>query len=73
MCFGEYIAGKYFTNEQVLDILNQNIVNSELLKDAVILFDGYTGFTPIQNRIVENDEGCKRSEIFNNFGKEHKS
>ena len=52
--FGEYIAGKYFTNEQVLDILNQNIENSELLKEAVILFDGYTGFTPVQNRIIEN-------------------
>ena len=52
--FGEYIAGKYFTNEQVLDILNKNIENSELLKESVILFDGYTGFTPVQNRIVEN-------------------
>lgn len=52
--FGDYIKGKYFTNEQILDILNENITNSELLKGATILFDGYTGFTPVQNRIVEN-------------------
>ena len=52
--FEDYIAGKYFTNEQILDILNENIVNSELLRNSIILFDGYTGFTPIQNRIVSN-------------------
>ena len=52
--FEEYIAGKYFTNEQILDVLNENIANSELLRDSVILFDGYTGFTPIQNRIISN-------------------
>lgn len=52
--FEEYIAGKYFTNEQVLDILNENIVNSELLKGATILFDSFTGFTPVQNRIISN-------------------
>nr|WP_314507346.1 PD-(D/E)XK nuclease family protein [uncultured Lachnoanaerobaculum sp.] len=52
--FGDYIAGKYFTNEQVLDILNENIINSDLLKDSIILLDGFAGFTPVQNRIISN-------------------
>lgn len=52
--FTEFIADKYITSDQVLDILNENILNSELLKNSVILFDGFTGFTPIQNRIISN-------------------
>ena len=41
--FLEFIKGKYITGEQVLDILNKNILESRLLKDGIILFDGFTG------------------------------
>ena len=51
--FHNYISGKYITTEETLDILCNSIPKSELLKDSVIVFDGFTGFTPIQYRVIE--------------------
>ena len=44
--FQEYLSGKYITNEELLDVLCQVIRDSELLKESVVVFDGFTGFTP---------------------------
>ncbi len=51
--FLSYIKNSYVTDETVLDLLWENIGNSKLLKDSVIVFDGFTGFTPIQEKIVK--------------------
>ncbi len=38
--------------EEIPQLLLKYLDNSELLKDAVIVFDGYTGFTPIQLKLL---------------------
>lgn len=51
--FQEYIAGHYITTEEVLDVLCRVLPQSELVKNSVIALDGYTGFTPVQYRLLE--------------------
>ncbi len=50
--FHSYIQGKYITTEETLDILCSSIHKSNLIKNSVIVFDGFTGFTPIQYRVI---------------------
>lgn len=51
--FKEYIEGKFITSEEILDVLCNQLPRSELIKNSVIALDGYTGFTPVQYRILE--------------------
>ena len=46
--FEEYLADKYITKEEILDILCNVMDKSRMLKDSVIALDGFTGFTPVQ-------------------------
>ncbi len=50
--FREYIDGKYITAEEILTLLCEVAEESELIRDSVIVFDEFTGFTPIQNRLL---------------------
>lgn len=43
---------KYLTGEEMLDLLCQRIPYSKKLEGAVVIFDGFTGFTPIQVRVI---------------------
>ena len=51
--FMDFIKGSRITSEQILETLAGVIEESELLKDATFVFDGFTGFTPLQNDVVE--------------------
>ena len=51
--FMEYIAGHFITKEEKLDVLRRSMHKSGILKDSVVVFDGFTGFTPIQNRLIQ--------------------
>ncbi|MFT4006435.1 MAG: helicase-exonuclease AddAB subunit AddB [Lacrimispora sp.] len=51
--FKEYIKDKYITTEEILDVLCNVLPRSELIKNSVITLDGYTGFTPVQYRLLE--------------------
>jgi ATP-dependent helicase/nuclease subunit B len=51
--FLDYMEEKYMTSEQVLQILNEVLEKSEKMKDSVIILDGFTGFSPIQLRLVQ--------------------
>lgn len=51
--FQDYIKDKYITTEEILDVLCKVLPRSELIKNSVITLDGYTGFTPVQYRILE--------------------
>ncbi len=51
--FLKYIEGKYITTEETLDVLCRALPESALIRDSVIVFDGFTGFTPIQYRVVK--------------------
>ena len=50
--FRDYMEGKYITSEEVLSLLCEVAAESEILRDSVIVFDEFTGFTPIQNRLM---------------------
>ena len=51
--FMEYIAGHFITKEEKLDVLRSVMHKSEIIRDSVVVFDGFTGFTPIQNRLIQ--------------------
>ncbi|MBO4456178.1 MAG: PD-(D/E)XK nuclease family protein [Butyrivibrio sp.] len=51
--FLNYINGKFITTEETLDFLCKAILKSERLKNSVVVFDGFTGFTPIQYRVIK--------------------
>ncbi|MBR1471670.1 MAG: helicase-exonuclease AddAB subunit AddB, partial [Lachnospiraceae bacterium] len=48
--FLEWMGKDYIAKEEKLDILAADIRKSEQLKGSVVAFDGFTGFTPVQNR-----------------------
>lgn len=50
--YRDFLKGHYMTGEEVLDVLCQVISNSKKIQGSVLVLDGYTGFTPIQNRLV---------------------
>ncbi len=50
--FMEYIHGNFITTEETLDVLRRSLHKSKLLPGSVVVFDGFTGFTPIQNRVI---------------------
>ena len=50
--FQEYIRDHYITAEEILDILCKELPKSEKIRKSVIFLDGYTGFTPVQYRLL---------------------
>ena len=50
--FTEYLREKYITKEELLDVLSRAVRESELLKNSTIVLDGFTGFTPVQDRLL---------------------
>lgn len=51
--FQDYIKDHFITTEETLDVLRRSLAKSKILKDSVVVFDGFTGFTPIQNRLIQ--------------------
>lgn len=50
--FREFTKEKFITTEELLDILCHVAEQSNLLMDSVLVLDGYTGFTPVQYRLI---------------------
>lgn len=50
--FTDYIRDHFVTAEETLDVLRKNLAKSRLVRGSVIVLDGFTGFTPIQNRLI---------------------
>jgi ATP-dependent helicase/nuclease subunit B len=50
--YEEYMEGKYITSEEILSLLSDVAPQSRMIRDAVLIFDEFTGFTPIQNRLL---------------------
>lgn len=46
------IKDKYTTVEETLDRTADIVHNSDTIKNSVIVFDGFTGFTPVQNNLI---------------------
>ena len=51
--FKDYMHDRYITAEEILNVLIECSDKSEMLKNSVIAFDEFTGFTPIQNQLME--------------------
>lgn len=50
--FEEYLKDRFITTEETYDRLAAQLTQSRLVKDSVVVLDGFTGFTPIQNRVI---------------------
>ena len=48
-----YIREKFITTEETLELLTRAVEQSEIIRESVVVFDGFTGFTPIQNRLIQ--------------------
>lgn len=51
--FTHYIQEKFITTEETYDRLAMQLEKSALIRNSVIVLDGFTGFTPIQNGVIE--------------------
>lgn len=51
--FETYLGDKYITGEELLKKLSRVVECSEILKNSVITFDGFTGFTPVQYELIK--------------------
>lgn len=50
--FQNYLADKYITGEELLDVFCQSVSKSKFLKNSIVVLDGFTGFTPVQNKLL---------------------
>lgn len=50
--YNAFMKERYTTSEELLNVLKDVIEESAILKDSIIAFDGFTGFTPIQNQLL---------------------
>ena len=51
--FQDYLKEKYITGEELLDVLCFAVPKSKILKGSTIVLDGFTGFTPVQNKLLK--------------------
>ncbi|MBO6015274.1 MAG: PD-(D/E)XK nuclease family protein [Lachnospiraceae bacterium] len=51
--FLDYIKDTYVTTEERLDILRGVLKRSGLIRRSTVVFDGFTGFTPVQNKLIQ--------------------
>ncbi len=52
--FDKRIEEEYIVVEQITGILSNMIPDSKLISNSVIILDGFTGFTPIQLKLIGN-------------------
>ena len=50
--FQNYLKERYITKEELLDVLSRQVKDSDILKNSTVVLDGFTGFTPVQNRLM---------------------
>lgn len=50
--FKDFLEDKYITAEEILDVLCDVMDDSNILSNMVICFDGFTGFTPSQYKLL---------------------
>lgn len=51
--FLEYQRDRFMKPEELLDVLTQVAGQSKLLRNSTLAFDGFTGFTPSQMKVLE--------------------
>lgn len=58
--FHDYLADQYITAEELLEVLCRVIDHSRIVQNSFIVLDGFTGFTPIQNQLMQKLIQCAR-------------
>ncbi len=61
--FQKEIEDRFITAEEILDVLCRMLPQSRLIRESVIALDGYTGFTPVQYRLLELMMVCAKKVI----------
>ncbi|MGN0505033.1 MAG: PD-(D/E)XK nuclease family protein [Lachnospiraceae bacterium] len=51
--FQKFLGERYMTSEGIYDVLAECVEQSKLLKNCVIIMDGFTGFTPSQYALLK--------------------
>lgn len=51
--FEQYIKDSYITAEEILTVLSDVADQSKIIRDSVIVFDEFTGFTPVQMKLMQ--------------------
>lgn len=51
--FKDYLKEKFITSEELLEVLCHVVEQSEILRNCTIIMDGFTGFTPVQKKLLE--------------------
>lgn len=51
--FENYMRDRYITAEELLQVLCKVIDQSNIIKNCEVIFDEFTGFTPMQNHLLE--------------------
>ena len=69
-----FLQGKrdrFITNEEMLDLLAEAIPSSEWVRKSAFVLDGFTGFTPVQYRVIMALIRCSREVIISlTFGRD---
>ena len=50
--FVDYLKVRYITGEEILDVLCDKIGESRIMQNCQVVLDGFTGFTPLQNKVM---------------------
>ncbi len=50
--FEDFMGQEFIVAEQLLTVLGRRAGESKILKNSVIILDGFTGFTPVQNDLL---------------------
>ncbi|HHT97839.1 MAG TPA: helicase-exonuclease AddAB subunit AddB [Clostridiales bacterium] len=50
--FDNFIQDKYITAEEILEVLYKVIDDSNWINNSIIYLDGFTGFTPVQYKVL---------------------
>ena len=62
--FKEEIDGKNIVGDELLTVLNDRLLRTNYLKDSYIYLDGFTGFTPLQYRLLRTIISQAREVVF---------
>lgn len=61
--FRELVEEKYITTEEVLDVLVEVLEQSKWIRNCVFCFDGFTGFTPAQYKVLTKLMGMAKKVV----------
>lgn len=53
----------FITKEETLDLLTERLPLSDIVKKSTFVFDGFTGFTPIQNKVIAQLLICAKDVV----------